>query len=230
MTLKYAAQDGADRRGCAESCRRVGDSQHLRLQRRRGATSRRSGISGWPRAMSLVPPPVPPPRSYRGAPGRPPSTTPRDRVSGPPRRECSAGIEHGLGVRVQISARDGRILVARHALQQVELDASVCPPGERSLPQPVAYEARQTELLDEAIPAGSVPEARGGDDPTPRFLDQPFIALAAAAEALECRPHRDVSRSRWSQSRIPVALPGPPLCGGRRRRACVGRRRRTACV
>ena len=83
MTLKYAAQDGADRRGCAGSCRRVGDSQHLRLQRRRGATSRRSGISGWPRAMSLVPPPVPPPRSYRGAPGRPPSTTPRDRFSGP---------------------------------------------------------------------------------------------------------------------------------------------------
>ena len=44
----------------------------------------------------------------------------------------------------------------------------------------------------------------------------------------------DVSRSRWSQSRVPFALPGPSssslLCGRSRRRAWSGRRCWTAVV
>ena len=45
-------------------------------------------------------------------------------------------IEHGLVIRVNITARHRRVLMAGDALQQVQLDTGIGHPGQRGMAEP----------------------------------------------------------------------------------------------
>jgi hypothetical protein len=66
---------------------------------------------------------------------------------GPPRGKGGPGVQHRPGVGVQVSAGDGRVLVAGDALEDVQLDPGVGQPRQSSVAEPVAHQA-VTDVVD----------------------------------------------------------------------------------
>jgi hypothetical protein len=65
---------------------------------------------------------------------------------GPPPRVGRSNIVEDLVIRVEITAGHSRVLMARHTLEQVQLDTGVRHPGQRGMSQPVPHKARQPKM------------------------------------------------------------------------------------
>jgi hypothetical protein len=63
-------------------------------------------------------------------------------------REYAAPTSSGLVIRVKITARHRRVLMASHTLEKVQLDAGVGHPGQRRVSQAVPHEAGQPKIIN----------------------------------------------------------------------------------
>ena len=75
-------------------------------------------------------------------------------------------------IRVEITARHRRVLMASHTLEQVQLDAGIGHPGQRSVSQAVPYEASQPKIINQLVPPRGIAQSRGSDHPSTRTDQQ----------------------------------------------------------
>jgi hypothetical protein len=87
---------------------------------------------------------------------------------GPPARIRQSDVEVGLVIGVEITARHGRVLMASHTLQKVQIDAGVGHPGQRRVPQAMPHKARQPKIINQLVSPRRIAHGSSSDHPSTR--------------------------------------------------------------
>ena len=116
-------------------------------------------------------------------------------------------------VRVQVSARGLDRGVAEDVPEDVERDACVGHPGRAGVPEPVASEVGQSEVLDDLIPVCRVPQVAVVSAPT--FGPTSRRSSGSLPSVSRSRIGRSGSRigSRRSLRPLVCLVMSPPLPG-----------------
>jgi hypothetical protein len=104
-------------------------------------------------------------------------------------------------IRVEITARHRRVLMAGDALEKVQLNASVGHPGQGSVSQAVPHEASQPKIINQLVPPRRIAQGRGRDHPSTRTNQQTSIPGPAHRKSLQRRAQR---LDDWHRTPPPV--------------------------
>jgi hypothetical protein len=121
---------------------------------------------------------------------------------GPPARVRYSDVEDGLVIRVKITARHHRVLMASQTLQKVELDARIGHPGQRSVSQAVAHSPGQPRMINQLVPPVASRSAYCGS-PAEECLGLQAMSAGQPRCGAKCGATADVNRP----ARMPTVAP-----------------------